>query len=457
MALEFPAHTADALPLDVLPLILEHLSDRKDLCTCALLSKDFHNAATPLLYRTLDVRVGKTSLTQRPLWMQTPTVVHPSATILKNPQYAKYVRHVRETDCRKALSLCVNLEGFTWSDDSAEGADEHNFVAYLAILRKLPLRELVIRTFYGLSEDVWSTLQNFTELNKVSIWCMEGKPRILQGWSEKLGESLTHLELGRCSGVPASILIAVLSYLPRLRALRLKGAPSAAILEILTFLPHLVTLDTEYFGNAAFSRYDDVPVASLRELTVRTSSTHLGGFPQLWTWIRRLTPRPSLESFTLNAFSTQGEADIPRGFLLDMAATHKDTLKHFTADSTQMSLKDIECLCTVFPALETLSCSTVETAIGAYYQEAVCKANNLRELRINMNNWIPSNHLSGRTAPEDIQRAIHHSMMREGSFLRVVALGCTIYKGRWVYKQQADGTYRAEFDIVSNVVANLWD
>lgn len=57
MALEFPAHTAEALPLDVLPLILEHLSDRKDLCTCALLSKDFHNAATPLLYRTLDVRV----------------------------------------------------------------------------------------------------------------------------------------------------------------------------------------------------------------------------------------------------------------------------------------------------------------------------------------------------------------------------------------------------------------
>ena len=43
----------------------------------------------------------------------------------------------------------------------------------------------------------------------------------------------------RCSGVPASILVAVLSHLPNLRALRLKGAPSAAILEMLTFLPHL--------------------------------------------------------------------------------------------------------------------------------------------------------------------------------------------------------------------------
>ena len=48
---------AEALPLDVLPMILEHLSDRRDLCTCAQLSKAFHHAATPILYRTLDVRV----------------------------------------------------------------------------------------------------------------------------------------------------------------------------------------------------------------------------------------------------------------------------------------------------------------------------------------------------------------------------------------------------------------
>ena len=92
----------------------------------------------------------------------------------------------------------------------------------------------------------------------------------------------------------------------------------ARSLGAVTFLPHLEALDTEYFGQAALSRYDDVPAARLRELTVRTSSVHLQGFQQLWTWIRRLTPRPSLESFTLNAFSTQGDTLIPRGFLLDM-------------------------------------------------------------------------------------------------------------------------------------------
>ena len=99
-------------------------------------------------------------------------------------------------DCRKALKMCVNLEGFTWSDDSAEGTDEGDFMRYLDILQTLPLRELVIQTFYGLSDSVWAKLQDFSGLTKVSIWCMEGKPRILQGWSEKLGASLTHLELG---------------------------------------------------------------------------------------------------------------------------------------------------------------------------------------------------------------------------------------------------------------------
>ena len=56
-----PTSAANALPLDVLPIILEYLIDRRDLCTCAQLSKAFHHAATPLLYRQRDVRVVRKS------------------------------------------------------------------------------------------------------------------------------------------------------------------------------------------------------------------------------------------------------------------------------------------------------------------------------------------------------------------------------------------------------------
>ena len=174
--------------------------------------------------------------------------------------------------------------------------------------------------------------------------------------------------------MPASILVAVLAHLPRLRALRLKGAPSGAILDVLALLPRLVALDTDYFGGArAFGRGGllgagaddaDAPAAALHELTVRTSSVDVQGLPQLWPWIRRLTPRAGLAALTLNAFSTQGEALIPRGFILDMATVHRDTLRHFTADWTQMTCADIECLCTVFPALETLSCLTMWSPDG---------------------------------------------------------------------------------------------
>ena len=81
MALSFPARATvatEALPLDVLPLILEHLSDRRDLCTCAQLSKAFHNAATPLLYRTLDVRVVTHDNSQVSRVSTTVGVEHPA-------------------------------------------------------------------------------------------------------------------------------------------------------------------------------------------------------------------------------------------------------------------------------------------------------------------------------------------------------------------------------------------
>ena len=55
-----PAFNPRRIPLDVLPLILEHLVDRRDLRICAQLHSTFHDAATPILYRTLDSRVKKT-------------------------------------------------------------------------------------------------------------------------------------------------------------------------------------------------------------------------------------------------------------------------------------------------------------------------------------------------------------------------------------------------------------
>ena len=94
----------------------------------------------------------------------------------------------------KALRLCENLHSFTWVDDTS--ALPTVFLSFLIILRDLPLRALTLRTKSDLGEDTWSFLNTIPDLQKVTIWCMDGPPRVLQGWAPRLGSTLTELELG---------------------------------------------------------------------------------------------------------------------------------------------------------------------------------------------------------------------------------------------------------------------
>jgi hypothetical protein len=50
------------IPTDIFYLVLEHLTDRRDLHAAALTSRDFNRAATPLLYRTLDTDTPSSSI-----------------------------------------------------------------------------------------------------------------------------------------------------------------------------------------------------------------------------------------------------------------------------------------------------------------------------------------------------------------------------------------------------------
>jgi hypothetical protein len=279
-------------------------------------------------------------------------------------------------DALTALRLCQQLESFTWMDDSFSLSGGRILLYFLDVIRTLPLKELTIRSSCDLGEDAWIQLNKLTGLRKVVIWCMDGPPRVLQGWAENLGETLTHLNLGvsspllwsnglliciistlqRCAGVPTTILISVLSQLPHLRELRLKGAPSTAIPTLLTYLPNLVTLDTEYLGSGNYGR-PNKPLPHLKAVIIRAMSLDMFGPLQLWTWIKELLPKPSLESFTLNAFSVQGHTSIPRKFILDLADIHGGHLKQFMVGSTQLTLDDIRCLCAMFPVLEDIVCS----------------------------------------------------------------------------------------------------
>lgn len=73
---------------------------------------------------------------------------------------------------------------------------ESTLLSFLHVLRNSPIKEITVRSYSDLGEEVWEQLRQMTGLRKIAIWSMEGPPRVLQGWSEKLGDTLTHLELG---------------------------------------------------------------------------------------------------------------------------------------------------------------------------------------------------------------------------------------------------------------------
>ncbi|KDR75496.1 hypothetical protein GALMADRAFT_68293 [Galerina marginata CBS 339.88] len=450
------------LPTDILQPILSQLSDRKDWHSCMLVSKVFNRVATPFLYKTLDSRVISKSL-----------VHHPSTTLLRRPELALYVRRVTETgaihrgmifrypnitrDTLAALALCTNLRSVTWIDDSS--TTHTTLLAFLDVIRTLPVKELTIRTHSDLGETVWTQLITLTGLRKVSIWCMEGPPRVLQGWSGPLGSTLTHLELGRCAGVPPTILITVLSQLPLLKDLRLKGAPATSIPTILTFLPNLQSLDTEYLLSGSGSYYsrrpprgepDEPLVPILRNLTVRTSSMDYHGPQKLWTWIRELVPRPGLESFRLHAFTfNMGYTGVPRMFILELADAHGSTLRDFIVGEAHLTLNDIECLSSKFIKLETLVCSVASPDVASIV-DAISAARNLQTLKLSVN-WIPDDEAHKRIhfTLEDATRMM---LRTEDSRLRTISIGHVQYTGKWILGED-DGTKENASDKLKFIVS----
>ncbi|KIK44508.1 hypothetical protein CY34DRAFT_802601 [Suillus luteus UH-Slu-Lm8-n1] len=237
----------------------------------------------------------------------------------------------------------------------------------------LPLRELTIRTQYDPGERVWARLNTIQGIRRLSVWSLEwGPPRVLQGWADLLSSSLTHLELGRCAGVPATILTSVFMKLPLLQELCLKGAPSAAIPAIIACLPNLIALDTEYLGSGNY-RPPLTPLPRLQRLTVQTGSVDIDGPQKLWTWMRILLPhQQTLKSFTLNAFAVHGQITIPRPFIVNLTGRHGKSLQDFAVGVAQLTLETVSYMCSTCPQLATLECSVASP-------DVVCDSRSYRE------------------------------------------------------------------------------
>lgn len=210
----------------------------------------------------------------------------------------------------------------------------------------------------------------------------------------------------------------------------------------MTLLPHLRFLDTDYNPSIAKGRPPEQPLISkLQGLTVRTT---VGAEPRgIGGWIKSLVPYPSLESFKLLGFSSHGDNDLPRRFILDMAQTHGQLLKEFHVTGASLSWPDVQCVCAMFPMVEDLSVliftndivslphhdrrfSVTESSVQTLIDEAILEAKNLRTLsvEVGMSSWKTSrNKFSVEEARE--------MMMRDGSTLREIRVAGISYKVRY--------------------------
>jgi hypothetical protein len=95
-----------------------------------------------------------------------------------------------------AIALCKNLESFNWLDDSPSNRASAALLALIEVIRLHSLKGITIRSRIDLGEPAWQRLNSLRGLRSIAIWCMEGPPRVLQGWADKLGSTLTQLDLG---------------------------------------------------------------------------------------------------------------------------------------------------------------------------------------------------------------------------------------------------------------------
>jgi len=76
---------------------------------------------------------------------------------------------------------------------------------------------------------------------------------------------------------------------------------------------------------------------------------------------------PGLETFRLHAFTINGsETSIPRMFLLDLAKVHGGTLTAFVVPNVMLTLKDMECLGSLFGLLGELVCMVASVDVVSF-------------------------------------------------------------------------------------------
>lgn len=236
--------------------------------------------------------------------------------------------------CLQALQLCRNLSSFSWTDEGMSSSNGDILLAYIGVLRSLPLRQFHA-TFCGVvSSRLWARIVQIQGLHTFSI----DAHKIL-------------------SAQPT-----VFSSAPHLRELRIGALSTTHIYRLFDALPSLAVFIPTFCRSVSTGPL--LPLASnqLAELVVNVDS-RFDAPPdaELWSWVQWLLPLHSLERLEVNSdLPACDNIGAPPDFLRNLAERHSGTLKALTLRNFRLDIGTLAFVCTAFPALEVLECSVSE-------------------------------------------------------------------------------------------------
>jgi len=355
------------LPVDLLPLILQHLVRPTHIAQVCLVNKDFYTFSVRQLYRRVFIYAWHTNVKIK--------FVKLFQTLATSSVLAQYVEELTIRDFPRALLLgernevlrvclrgiqnCINLQACAWTRDGSLSDD------ILQALCRLPLfTSLEIN-----GNNVWryspKTLPKFDRLQKLSL-IMPGAPvvEVLPQWLSQTGATLQRLTF-LCQSSPRindELLGRVASHLSNLEHLHLLGCTKVThegLWEVVVRNSRgLLSLGLEAlspaFDMAIFSercRNSDV-LDHLKSVTL-TVNQHI----DLPSWMNNVLDM--LESCPLEMFhiSTAG-GDVGRtltdAFVKQLVSSHGHRLKRFSVQRIPISTTAIEDICLRCPVLQEL-------------------------------------------------------------------------------------------------------
>ncbi|KAI9060041.1 hypothetical protein FKP32DRAFT_1613869 [Trametes sanguinea] len=383
------------LPVELLPLVLQHVVRPSHLAALCLVNKSFYTFAVPLLYERVFIyawhKEGKTK------------VIKLFRTLADYPHLAVLVQQLVIRDFPKALQSeehdailelclngirnCIDLKACTWTRHGSLTS------RVLETLVECPrLSELEVNGQHNNYYDP-RILPRFTHLRKLSLIMPSGGViDILPSWTHNTQETLQYLSLicKSSTRVTDGVLHQIAPHMPNLEYLYLVGCPKVtheglwAVLS--SIYKGIVGLGLEgvstAFDMALFSERCKRAGALSRLRSISLTVDEHTSLAQWQQHVINLLANAPLQQFHLSTIGGHVNHRLSDDFCQAIVNAHGSRLTRFSVHRMRMSVDAIAYICAHCTALQQLFIVVAQQDLDAL-GPCLARAPNLRAIHVN--------------------------------------------------------------------------